>query len=122
MALLFESWSFDECKSVFYQHLQPPFKPPSTNKVKSVFLIVFEHKGKREYMYWLARQRDQAEKDVQQVRTGNVLASQESALSRWKEYFKELVNEDIRLVLNSDVQICTIYRGIKFMSHTMTLW
>lgn len=38
-------------KVFFNQHLQPPFKPPSTNKVKSVFLIVFEHKGKREYMY-----------------------------------------------------------------------
>ena len=44
-------------------------------------------------LYPLARQRDQAGKDVQQVqvirdRDGSVLTSEESVLRRWKEYFE----------------------------------
>ncbi|XP_051784813.1 uncharacterized protein LOC127528357 [Erpetoichthys calabaricus] len=50
-------------------------------------------------LYQLARQREQAWKDVQQVRMikdkdGNVLTSEESVLSRWKEYFERLMNEE----------------------------
>ncbi|KAG2465922.1 CFDP2 protein, partial [Polypterus senegalus] len=50
-------------------------------------------------LYQLARQRDRAGKDVQQVRVikdkdGNVLTSEESVLSRWKEYFERLMNEE----------------------------
>ena len=68
-------------------------------------------------LYRLARQRDRAGKDVQQVRMikdkdGNVLTSEESVLSRWKEYFEGLMNEenererrldDVKIV-NLDVQ------------------
>ncbi|XP_051779618.1 uncharacterized protein LOC127526820 [Erpetoichthys calabaricus] len=54
--------------------------------------------GERD-LYRLARQRDQAGKDVQQVRVikdkdGNILASEDSVLSRWKEYFERLMNEE----------------------------
>ncbi|XP_051784320.1 uncharacterized protein LOC127527954 [Erpetoichthys calabaricus] len=50
-------------------------------------------------LYRLARQRDRAGKDVQQVRVikdkdGNVLTSEESVLSRWKLYFERLMNEE----------------------------
>ncbi|XP_051780043.1 uncharacterized protein LOC127526921 [Erpetoichthys calabaricus] len=50
-------------------------------------------------LYRLARQRDQAGKDVQQVRVindkdGNVLTSKENVLNRWKEYFERLMNEE----------------------------
>lgn len=54
--------------------------------------------GEKE-LYRLARQRNQAGKDVQQVRLikdreGNVITSEESVLRRWKEYFEELLNEE----------------------------
>ncbi|KAK3533676.1 hypothetical protein QTP70_024005 [Hemibagrus guttatus] len=50
-------------------------------------------------LYRLARQRDRDGKDVQQVRIikdrdGRVLTSEESVQRRWKEYFKELMNEE----------------------------
>ncbi|KAK3537535.1 hypothetical protein QTP70_013397 [Hemibagrus guttatus] len=50
-------------------------------------------------LYRLARQRDRAGKDVQQVRVikdrdGRVLTSEESVQRRWKEYFEELMNEE----------------------------
>ncbi|KAF7705380.1 hypothetical protein C0J45_6915 [Silurus meridionalis] len=50
-------------------------------------------------LYRLARQRNQAEKDVLQVRAikdgdGNVLTSEESVLRRWREYFEQLMNEE----------------------------
>ncbi|KAK3530967.1 hypothetical protein QTP70_007276 [Hemibagrus guttatus] len=50
-------------------------------------------------LYRLARQRDRDGKDVQQVRVikdrdGRVLTSEESVQRRWKEYFKELMNEE----------------------------
>ncbi|XP_033110367.1 uncharacterized protein LOC117111543, partial [Anneissia japonica] len=50
-------------------------------------------------LYRLAKQRDRAGKDVQQVRTirnvnGNVLTDQLSVLKRWKEYFERLMNEE----------------------------
>uniref|UniRef100_A0AAR2LU20 Reverse transcriptase domain-containing protein n=1 Tax=Pygocentrus nattereri TaxID=42514 RepID=A0AAR2LU20_PYGNA len=50
-------------------------------------------------LYRLAKQRDRAGKDVQQVRLikdreGNVLVSEQRVLSRWKEYFEELMNEE----------------------------
>ncbi|KAK3522581.1 hypothetical protein QTP86_025002, partial [Hemibagrus guttatus] len=52
-------------------------------------------------LYRLARQRDRDEKDVQQVRVikdrdGRVLTSEESVQRRWKEYFEELMNEEMR--------------------------
>ncbi|XP_051783710.1 uncharacterized protein LOC127527824 [Erpetoichthys calabaricus] len=58
-------------------------------------------------LYRLARQRDQAGKDVQQVRVikdkdGNVLKSEESVLSRWKEYFERLMNEENERVKRLD--------------------
>ncbi|KAL7867553.1 hypothetical protein SRHO_G00089370 [Serrasalmus rhombeus] len=50
-------------------------------------------------LYRLAKQRDRAGKDVQQARLikdreGNVLLSEQRVLSRWKEYFEELMNEE----------------------------
>ncbi|KAK3564226.1 hypothetical protein QTP86_011199 [Hemibagrus guttatus] len=50
-------------------------------------------------LYRLARQRERDGKDVQQVRVikdrdGRVLTSEESVQRRWKEYFKELMNEE----------------------------
>ncbi|XP_051786647.1 uncharacterized protein LOC127528918 [Erpetoichthys calabaricus] len=58
-----------------------------------------------------ARQRDQAGKDVQQVRVikdkdGNILTSEERVLSRWKEYFERLMNgENEREKRLDDVEI-----------------
>ena len=54
--------------------------------------------GEKE-LYRLARQRDKAGKDVQQIRVvkesdGRVLTSQGDVLKRWKEYFKVLMNEE----------------------------
>ncbi|KAK3541850.1 hypothetical protein QTP86_008057 [Hemibagrus guttatus] len=50
-------------------------------------------------LYRLARQRDRDGKDVQEVRVikdrdGRVLTNEESVQRRWKEYFKELMNEE----------------------------
>ena len=50
-------------------------------------------------LYRLARQKNRAEKDVQQVRAikdadGEVLTNEESVLRRWKEYFEKLMNEE----------------------------
>ena len=47
----------------------------------------------------MARQRDRAGKDVQDVRVmkdenGNVMISSEAVLNRWKEYFEKLINEE----------------------------
>ena len=55
-------------------------------------------KGKNE-LYRLARQRDRAGKDVQQMRVikdenGNVMVSSEAVLNRWKEYFEKLMNKE----------------------------
>ena len=54
--------------------------------------------GEKEF-YRLARQRDRAGKDVQQVRVikdenGNVMVNSEAVLKRWKEYFGKLMNEE----------------------------
>ena len=54
--------------------------------------------GEKE-LYRLARQRDRAGKDVQDVRVmkdenGNVMISSEAVLNRWKEYFEKLINEE----------------------------
>ena len=53
--------------------------------------------GEKE-LYRLARQRDRAGKDVQNVRVikdenGNVMVNSETVLKRWKEYFEKLMNE-----------------------------
>ena len=47
----------------------------------------------------MARQRDRAGKDVQQVRVikdenGNAMVNSEAVLKRWKEYFEKLMNEE----------------------------
>ena len=47
----------------------------------------------------LARQRDRAGKDVQNVRVikdenGNVIVNSEAVLKRWKKYFEKLMNEE----------------------------
>ena len=54
--------------------------------------------GERQ-LYRLAKQRDRAGRDVQQVRVirdadGNVLTRTEAVLGRWKEYFERLMNEE----------------------------
>ena len=54
--------------------------------------------GEKE-LYKLARQRDRAGKDVQNVRVindenGNVMVNSEAVLKRWKEYFEKLINEE----------------------------
>ena len=54
--------------------------------------------GEKE-LYRLARQRDRARKDVQQVRvikdeSGNVIVNSKAVLKRWKEYFEKLMNEE----------------------------
>ena len=54
--------------------------------------------GEKE-LYRLAKQRDRAGKDVQQVRlmkdeNGNVLTNPEDVLERWKKYFEKLMNEE----------------------------
>ena len=50
-------------------------------------------------LYRLAGQRNQAGKDVQQVRLikdmdGNIITNEEGVLRKWKEYFEELLNEE----------------------------
>ena len=50
-------------------------------------------------LYRLARQRDRAGKDVQNLRVikdenGNVMVNSEAVLKRWKEYFEKLINEE----------------------------
>ena len=47
----------------------------------------------------MARQRDRAGKDVQDVRVmkdenGNVMISSEAVLNKWKKYFEKLINEE----------------------------
>ncbi|XP_061647396.1 uncharacterized protein LOC133486382 [Phyllopteryx taeniolatus] len=60
-------------------------------------------------LYGLARQRDRDGKDVQHVRVvkdrdGNMLTGASSVLDRWKEYFKELMNEETeRSVVDQEV-------------------
>ena len=54
--------------------------------------------GEKE-LYRLARQRDRAGKDVQNVRVikdenGNVMVNSEAVLKRWKEYFEKLMNKE----------------------------
>ena len=54
--------------------------------------------GEKE-LYKLARQRDRAGKDVQQLRVikdenGNVMVNSEAVLKRWKEYFEKLIKEE----------------------------
>ena len=54
-------------------------------------------KGKKE-LYRLARQRDRAGKDVEQVRVikdenGNVKVNSEAVLKRWKEYLDKLMRK-----------------------------
>ena len=65
------------------------------------YRALYEHldtkEGEKE-AYRLAKQRDKASKDVQQVRNirdedGNVLSSEEDILDRWKGYFEKLMNE-----------------------------
>ena len=58
-----------------------------------------ETKEDEKELYRLARQRDRAGKDVQQVRVitdenGNVMVNLEAVLKRWKEYFEKLMNEE----------------------------
>ena len=58
-----------------------------------------ETKEGKEELYRLARQRDRAGKDVQNVRVikdqnGNVMVSSEAVLKRWKKYLKKLMNEE----------------------------
>ena len=58
-----------------------------------------ETKKDQEELYRLARQRDRAGKDVQQVRVikdenGNVMVNSEAVLKKWKEYFEKLMNEE----------------------------
>ena len=60
--------------------------------------IKIKKKGEKE-LYRLARQRDRAGKDVQHVRVikdknGNVMVNSEAVLTRWKEYFEKLMNEE----------------------------
>ena len=54
--------------------------------------------GEKE-LYRLARQRDRAGKNVQNVtvikdENGNVMINSEAVLKRWKEYFEKLMNEE----------------------------
>ena len=54
--------------------------------------------GKKE-LYRLARQRNRAGKDVQNVRVikdenGNVMVNSEAVLQRWNKYFGKLMNEE----------------------------
>ena len=54
--------------------------------------------GEKE-LYGLARQRDGAGKDIQNVRVitdenDNVMVNSEAVLKRWEEYFEKLMNEE----------------------------
>ena len=58
-----------------------------------------ETKEGEKKLYRLARQRDRAGKDVQNMRVindenGNVMVNLEAVLNRWKEYFEKLMNEE----------------------------
>ena len=63
---------------------------------------LYEHletkEGEKE-AYRLAKQKDKASKDVQQVRIikdgkGEVLTNEEDILERWRGYFERLMNEE----------------------------
>ena len=68
----------------------------------------------------MARQRDRAGKDVQQVRllkdeNGNVMVSSEAVLKRWKEYFEKLMNEEkIRDPRTEEAEV--VNEGVKCVS------
>ncbi|KAG2459279.1 PKHN1 protein, partial [Polypterus senegalus] len=68
-------------------------------KVYDEFYERLDTKDGEKDLYRLARQRDRAGKNVQQVRVikdkdGNILTSEEGVLSRWEEYFDRLMNEE----------------------------
>ena len=63
------------------------------------FYARLETKESEKELYRLARQRDRAGKYVQYVRVikngnGNVMVNSEAVLTRWKEYFEQLMNEE----------------------------
>ena len=65
---------------------------------QKVYDELYERLDTKEEENDVYHQRDRAGKDVQQVRVikdrdGNVRTCEESVPRRWKEYFKELMNE-----------------------------
>lgn len=67
-------------------------------KKKKLYVSLDSYQGWKDF-YRLAMQKDQAGKDVQQVRAikdrdGNVLTSDSSLLRRWKEHFQDLMSEE----------------------------
>ncbi|KAK3550918.1 hypothetical protein QTP70_008728 [Hemibagrus guttatus] len=85
-----------------YKELQRRVKREVSNAMQKAYDELYTRLDIREGekdLYRLAKQRDQDEKDVQQVRVikdrdGRVLTSEESVQRRWKEYFEELMNEE----------------------------
>lgn len=67
-------------------------------------------KDREKDLYRMARQMDQAGKDMQEVRVmkdrdGNVLTSEENLLTRWKKYTEGLMNEENKMgSVNQEVQ------------------
>ncbi|KAI5614578.1 hypothetical protein C0J50_8916, partial [Silurus asotus] len=91
----------DEKNRQEYREMRQQVKRDVAKAKEKAYEEMYERldtKGEKD-LYRLARQRDRAGKDVLQVRAikdgdGNVLTSKERVLSRWREYFEQLMNEE----------------------------
>ena len=91
----------EESKAVYKENSRKAKRAVANAKEKAYEKLyeTLESKEGEKDLYRLARQRNRASKDVQQVRTvkgvdGQVLTSADDVLSRWREYFEGLLNEE----------------------------
>ncbi|XP_033097631.1 uncharacterized protein LOC117101709 [Anneissia japonica] len=99
-----KNWDYlrDEESKMIYKEARRETKRAVAKAKENAYEELYERLNTKEEekdLYRLAKQRDRAAKDVQQVRTiknvnGNVLTDQVSVLKRWKEYFERLMNEE----------------------------
>ena len=92
----------DDPSKVAYKMACKATKRAVAKAKAEAYRTLYEHLDTKEGekdAYRLAKQRDKASKDVQEVRNirdedGNVLTSEEDILDRWKGYFERLMNEE----------------------------
>ena len=88
----------EESKQEYKEMRREAKKEVAKSKAYDELYEELDTKEGEKSLYRLARQRDQAGKDVQQVRMmkdkdGNVMTDEESVLRIWKEYYMGLMNE-----------------------------
>ncbi|XP_065675781.1 uncharacterized protein LOC136091988 [Hydra vulgaris] len=93
-----KNWHFQQDKESRQKYKQMCGKTKRAVAKDNLYEKLNTKEGEKN-LYRLARQRNHDGQDVQQVRMikdkdGNVLSSKESVLGRWKEYFKELMNQE----------------------------